>query len=180
MEDYNLNFVLFHGTTRTIARNILDTKEFTINPRSDHWLGNGIYFFVNDLEKARWWAHSTRRNNNEKKIGILKYDNFEIKASRLLDLDSEHGRNILNIFLKELSEAGIHIFSSQEKSVKENRSDLIQIFVEQKSMIASKQTFTTENPNWIKELNKYEIYNNQVQLCIYENEDINFDKIDII
>lgn len=180
MEDYNLNFVLFHGTTKKIAHKILVTKEFIITPRSDHWLGNGIYFFDNDLEKAKWWAAATKKRNKDSEIGILKYDNFEIKASKLLDLDSEHGRNVINNFLKELSEAGLQIFNSQEKNVKENKSDLIQMVVDQQNLIASKQTFTTENPNWIRELNKFEIYNNQVQFCIYENKDINFNKINIV
>ena len=49
-------FILHHGTIKKFSDLILIEKKFVMNSRKDHWLGNGIYFFVDDLEQAFIWA----------------------------------------------------------------------------------------------------------------------------
>jgi len=96
-------FNLYHGTTLDNLSKILESKEFTIIPRDNHWLGNGVYFFVDDLDKALWWsAMATRRaKDSPKNRAILFIEDYTLQRNQLLDLDSEKDRNLMADFLKE-------------------------------------------------------------------------------
>ncbi len=66
------------------------------NYRSDHWLGQGVYFF-DDYEKALWWAsNSSSRNGN---CGGVVFQSFiEADDREVLDLDDN---SQLDYFLTE-------------------------------------------------------------------------------
>ncbi len=56
----------YHGTCAKYRHNIdkegLDPAKCKY--RSDHWLGQGVYYF-DDYDKALWWAaNSSSQNNN--------------------------------------------------------------------------------------------------------------------
>ncbi len=68
---FNEETIAYHGTDEKYLNDILNMG-FKIKENKEHWLGNGIYFFL-DYEVAKWWSNSpTKRfgNNNEKPIVI--------------------------------------------------------------------------------------------------------------
>lgn len=77
----------YHGTCSkyrdSIEKDGLDPKKS--KNRSDHWLGQGVYFF-DDHEKAKWWASGISSKNGD--CGSLVYKAI-IQASdkAVLDLD---------------------------------------------------------------------------------------------
>ncbi|MCM1143119.1 MAG: hypothetical protein NC318_06090 [Blautia sp.] len=77
----------YHGTCSkhrySIENDGLDPSKSQY--RSDHWLGQGVYFF-DDYEKARWWAsNSSSRNGN---CGGLVFQSLiEANDEKVLDLD---------------------------------------------------------------------------------------------
>ena len=81
----------FHGTTRTVANIVKDTSKFQYNFRNDHWLGNGIYFFIEDYDKAKWWAKTLARRERKSKASVISLV-ATIQRNKILDLDAEKER----------------------------------------------------------------------------------------
>jgi len=98
--------LIYHGTTLENAKQILSTKHFIYHKRLNHWLGNGIYFFVNDFDAAKWW--STTGINSGKNGAVLEYD-LILNKNQILDLDTLEGRNQFTKFYEELEQLGIQI-----------------------------------------------------------------------
>ncbi|MCD5406232.1 MAG: hypothetical protein LRZ99_00885 [Desulfotomaculum sp.] len=86
----------FHGTTVANAEKILQEGRFKISADEDEWLGEGVYFFENDIKQAYYWCVKER---NYKSWAILKGD---IKAEIIFDLTlTDHWEEFLKI-LKEI------------------------------------------------------------------------------
>ncbi len=77
----------YHGTClrhrEDIEKNGLDPDKCSY--RTDHWLGQGVYFF-DDYEKALWWA-STISLQNKSCGGIIFEAEIEASDKEVLDLD---------------------------------------------------------------------------------------------
>lgn len=54
--NYNLEIIAYHGTYESAANNILRENKFKVEYRKNHWLGQGVYFFREDFERARLWG----------------------------------------------------------------------------------------------------------------------------
>ena len=52
----------FHGCDRSVAEEILNSQEKHLKPSENtyDWLGNGIYFWLNDPKRAYEWACRTQ------------------------------------------------------------------------------------------------------------------------
>ncbi len=91
---------LYHGTDYEIAK-IIQQDEFKATISDEHWLGNGIYFFMDEC-LAKWWTtnpskkYGTRINNpaivqiatiieREKVLDLRKLEDFE----RLIEWEQE-------------------------------------------------------------------------------------------
>ncbi|MBP1650833.1 MAG: hypothetical protein H6Q26_990 [Bacteroidetes bacterium] len=62
----------FHGCDEeTCQRLVNDPKEFHFNKNSYDWLGNGMYFWENDLERARQWALEKQKQGKIRKAAVL-------------------------------------------------------------------------------------------------------------
>ncbi|MCI9389043.1 MAG: hypothetical protein HFH54_05070 [Lachnospiraceae bacterium] len=77
----------YHGTNSkyrdSIEKNGLDPRKST--HRSDHWLGQGVYFF-DDYRKAQWWASTLLLKKRE--CSRLVYKSvIEAPEEEVLDLD---------------------------------------------------------------------------------------------
>ncbi|WPX08550.1 hypothetical protein [Anaerocellum danielii] len=70
----------YHGTTRESAIKILASKKFLISRGKKQWLGEGVYFFENDLKQAYNWCTKARKYRD---WVIIK---SRIEADTLLDL----------------------------------------------------------------------------------------------
>lgn len=82
-----MNEIGYHGTCSKYRSNI---EEIGLDPdeceyRTDHWLGQGVYFF-DDYEKAMWWAKTTSCHNDNCGAIIFK-SIIEAKSEEVLDLD---------------------------------------------------------------------------------------------
>ena len=62
MKDVNIN--AYHATDQKCLDWILK-KGFIYKPNKDHWLGNGVYFFI-EYELARWWSSTKHKKYGEK------------------------------------------------------------------------------------------------------------------
>ncbi|CRZ34433.1 poly(ADP-ribose) polymerase-like protein [Herbinix hemicellulosilytica] len=61
--DSNVIIEAYHGTDLSNAESILKSG-FKCRPNKHHWLGNGIYFYM-DFSLARWWT-----TNPTNKFGV--------------------------------------------------------------------------------------------------------------
>ena len=93
-----MNVLAFHGTGLSNYESIIKTEKFSFDKRDDHWLGNGVYFFVDDFERAKRWAEGNRPDKNTAPVVIET--KFEFKQGELLDLDKSDGLKKLNDFAR--------------------------------------------------------------------------------
>lgn len=93
----------YHGTGHVNYQNIQDSGGFTYKPRKNHWLGSGVYFFVDDFDKASWWAKNNRPDKKSRPVVLRTTLSFEDKE--LLNLDLEKDLNKLDSFAKQLLES---------------------------------------------------------------------------
>lgn len=107
---------IYHGTSIKKADKIISENKMHYNPKPDHWLGNGIYFFENDYDAAKWWSKIHFHDN----WIVLKY-NLKIGEKELIDLDTLHGSKKFKEFCKKVNvEMGKDEFKIKI-SEKENR-----------------------------------------------------------
>ena len=77
----------YHGTCAKYRSKIEDggLDPAKCKYRSDHWLGQGVYFF-DDYEKAQWWASNISRKNGN--CGSVVFQSLiEADDKEVLDLD---------------------------------------------------------------------------------------------
>lgn len=175
------SFNLYHGTTQENIKRILETKQFTVKPRIDHWLGHGVYFFVDDISKALWWSEMATRRFHEsfENRGIIFIEGYKIKRDKLFDLDSEKDRKVISEFLKSNPMTLRMKLTSKEESERmiEARAQLINIIVDYYEKHATKYTFHKDNIGEQGFLANLNINNNETQFCIVDTSSINFDDI---
>lgn len=181
--DYSNYYNLFHGTTEKFANKILNNHFFQVVERDNHWLGNGIYFFIDDLEKARWWAkQACKRNKSEThKPKVLFLKGYKVKRNQILDLDTEQDRLRILSFLDELNNISFSV-NHEDWTETQKRAFFIDIFVnyyknEKDSIIAVKQTFSGRKLDKYQKLECLGIPNTGVQICIFDQDSIEFESI---
>lgn len=59
----HMRFLAYHGTDRERAEKIL-AGAFRVKANDEHWLGNGVYFYL-DSSLARWWTTRPTRKFGE-------------------------------------------------------------------------------------------------------------------
>jgi len=89
----------FHGTTHESARSIL-TDGFAYSSGNEHWLGDGVYFFVEGLgyapdKAAELWAEY-RAFKKKSQFCALLASKISVDNQRFLDLTTYEGIRILN------------------------------------------------------------------------------------
>lgn len=88
----------YHGTGLSNYEEILETQKFTFKKRNNHWLGNGVYFFIGDFNRAKRWAEGNRPNKNTAPV-VIEAD-FSFKSGELLDLDKSEDLNKVDGFAR--------------------------------------------------------------------------------
>lgn len=100
-----MNEIGYHGTCskylNNIRKNGLDPAKCKY--RSDHWLGQGVYFF-DDYDKADWWATITSAQHSN--CGrIIFQSNIVAPDEKVLNLDDrKQYDNFLTEVLKNIKE----------------------------------------------------------------------------
>ena len=102
----------YHGTNFDSAKKIV-TSNYKISKGDDHWLGDGVYFFVegistNIVKLAEKWAKAQSWNNNTKTRNYNKYaaieSIIEVDEENFLDLTTEEGVKIFFYFAEKFIE----------------------------------------------------------------------------
>ncbi len=94
-----MNIEAYHGTLRANVKDIL-AKGFSYSIGNYHWLGDGVYFFIEGLgyspdKAAELWAEYRAVKSHSQFCANLK-SNIEVDDSDVLDLTSYEGIRILN------------------------------------------------------------------------------------
>ncbi len=108
----------YHGTSVDNANNIV-SNGFTISAGDEHWIGDGIYFFIKGLfknpdESAKKWAIANSWDNDSKKHKYSNYGtieaNISIDEDTFWDLTSSDGIETFNYlrdkYVEAISKAG--------------------------------------------------------------------------
>jgi hypothetical protein len=98
----------YHGTDEQYANRIL-LNGFEKKERSDHWLGQGIYFY-DKLELAKWWAeHKCKYLSNTRgdaRAAVLK---VKLAPKQWLDLDTVEGLDLFFYTIRGISDNDLSI-----------------------------------------------------------------------
>lgn len=181
----------FHGTTRTVANIVKDTSKFQYNFRNDHWLGNGIYFFIEDYDKAKWWAKTLARRERKSKASVISLV-ATIQRNKILDLDAEKERKDFYQFVLDFIAANpviegldfTYTSSPSDENIDMNEAKLRCFMLDLIQKInhydACKYTFVDDKLTYsLPNVNSSLIRNNGVQLCIYNQSIIDFSTLQI-
>ncbi len=181
----------FHGTTRTVANIVKDTSKFQYNFRNDHWLGNGIYFFIEDYDKAKWWAKTLARRERKSKASVISLV-ATIQRNKILDLDAEKERKDFYQFVLDFIAANpviegldfTYTSSPSDENIDMNEAKLRCLMLDLIQKInnydACKYTFVDDKLTYsLPNVNSSLIRNNGVQLCIYNQSVIDFSTLQI-
>lgn len=86
------NEVLYHGTKKTNANVILSSSKFNKSRGDRHWLGDGIYFYLEEFYAYNWLVYECKKNITKydedyikDNYGIISVD-LSIQKSRIFDL----------------------------------------------------------------------------------------------
>lgn len=77
-----ITYIVYHGTDCISAKKIMQTN-FIYKRRSNHWLGNGIYFFE-DYKQAKWWSEIISKK--QKLLAVIIEVKLEVESDKILDL----------------------------------------------------------------------------------------------
>ena len=97
----------FHGTTLESAKGIL-TNGFTDSKGNEHWLGNGVYFFVEGVgympdKAAELWAEYRAYKQHTQFCSLIEA-RIIADENRVLDLSSYEGIRILNYIQRKCAQ----------------------------------------------------------------------------
>lgn len=96
-----INFDAFHGTDKTYADSIIQ-EGFIFKPNDMHWLGNGVYFYL-DYSLSKWWTTNPSSNfgSKIKNPAILKCS-ITVDNDYILDLRRlEDYTDFVNVYNKD-------------------------------------------------------------------------------
>lgn len=124
-----ISFKGYHGTDTESCKNILNSN-YRISQGDDHWLGDGVYFFVEGIstrpiELAEKWAIAQSWDKNKKNYIYSDYSVLEsmikVEEDKFLDLTNPIGVDFLSFLANNFKEA-IKIQKRNRKKV--NQKDL--------------------------------------------------------
>lgn len=87
-----MSLKLFHATDESRVQSILKGG-FVYKPNDEHWLGNGIYFFL-DYDLARWWS-----TNPSKKFSVKISEPAILCVDLTISSDDTLDMNLLSGYL---------------------------------------------------------------------------------
>lgn len=96
-------FTGYHGTKLSTAKTIIQTKRFVKSKGDDHWLGFGIYFFLDTDWVQWWWGKKCFPENNRGCVvcGVSVSDKYLLDITTL---DGQEKLQIANDLAKAYSE----------------------------------------------------------------------------
>ena len=95
----------YYGTC-SFAKQSIDKRGLdpeATDPRNDHWLGKGVYFFE-DIVQAKWWATITS-NKNYGSFPVVYGASIVADSGQVLNLDNNDEQVLFRQFIQENLEA---------------------------------------------------------------------------
>lgn len=178
MRVYKMQITAYHGTDLKIAHNICNTG-FKIGYNEKHWLGNGVYFFI-DYDLADWWT-----SNPSKTFGslitqpsILQVE-IDCPENEILDLRSLNNyREFTQIYIDDfLPDVYKGVFDFSYKDSQKLRCAFCDYLFEEYHLSGIIGNFHTPWQSYLpsgyhnirKKLNLYYI---ETQLCLFDTSKI--------
>ncbi|HDR7750669.1 hypothetical protein ACQVQT_16130 [Bacillus paranthracis] len=178
------SFYAFHGTAESCSINILGEKKFEIGtPREDHWLGQGIYFFREDLQQAFMWAKNKVKKHHKyrnQKPTVIE-TRVSIEESKFLNLDTRDGMEELNEFIEYLKSEKTFVEAEWSDDLPAKiRCFVLSLLPEDIWMI--QRTFNVERSKYTDStvLKSMDIGLQGVQLCVRNHDAILTDSMSLI
>jgi len=173
---------LYHGTDALLA-NCIVKEGFRIKPNKSHWLGNGIYFYL-DYSLAKWWTRKPSKNFGSKieNPAILKcsIDETKVNILNLLELDK------YNQFCEEFEEEFWPIYSrritKQIPYYTQVRCAYCDILKSMNNLDVIIGNFYVPNQPYRRQT-KNELWNTfhleytETQVCVFDDNNIKIDEI---
>ncbi|WP_125762868.1 hypothetical protein [Companilactobacillus hulinensis] len=177
-----MEFNAYHGTSYEIANKIKNERKFIYHERPGHWLGNGVYFFMEDPDAAKWWARSKFKSDS----AVLKFL-MNIDSKYILNLSSLSGANEFVEFKKYIKSANLDYGYSDEdvkylnshpgEEANVQRSKLIELLCRSAGYKACFCAFKVPN-NRLK-ITELDFVPQEIQVNILEPSLINFDTLEL-
>lgn len=166
---------VYHGTNYTNAENIIKT-DFFYEYNNEHWLGNGVYFFL-DLSLAQWWTTKPSKKFGTKirKPAIIKVT-LDIPEENILDLRklsdySEFISLYFNEYMPLLRSGVFDIITTNRNQVRCSFCDYLKREYELKVIVGNFSLLSQPYlPDKYKEFSKaMSLYYIETQLCLYDS-----------
>lgn len=90
----------FHGTKKK-AYDSIKIEGFRVKARDTHWLGQGVYFFLEDFEEAKRWAVYCIDADPKEVLGVIEA-RIEVPYNQYLNLDTASGHDLLVKYAKDV------------------------------------------------------------------------------
>ncbi|MFD1124138.1 hypothetical protein ACFQ22_02010 [Lentilactobacillus raoultii] len=169
----------YHGTSKERFLSIRRCKKFKFKRRTNHWLGQGIYFFVEDKSKAQWFACSNPNLRGSVKC-VIKVK-IKVDEQVFLNLDTEKGRNSLEAFAEQLQNLSIKLTPQSDNAT--CRCLIIDAFIKYHNIKAVKYTFADDKLTY-KALNlendfQNRIRNTGIQINVIDQSIIDFKSLSV-
>lgn len=164
----------YHGTTKENAENILNSG-YKLSQKSNLWLGDGIYFFIEDIFSFKWCL-SLHKNKIDKynkediidKMAILKSE-VQIEEERLLDFTLLSGQILFDKAYKRMKESSLKFKEKLNNGKNVERLVINYMFNEMnyiKKYDAIKQMYRLDRDNYKGILHESVRGIPQYQICI--------------
>lgn len=181
-------YPLYHGTREEHGLSILDgfhdpdQQAFIIKNEREHaqWLGDGVYFWEDSLEKANWWSSTIKKEKNP----FVLIAKVKVEYDSFLNLDLSESQREFEQFIEEVRVALIDNSldlvdpSMGEDEVDAGFSKLVQAYATSKNKKVIKKTFENKsihNPLRGKvkvDFPEMSVYYTDTQICVYDQNTI--------
>ena len=165
-----LNLRGYHGTSKEAYYEI-KKHGFKNTHRNDHWLGQGIYFFQDDLDKAEWFSTQCKSVKYGKGVPCVIKAVIKVEEKRFLNMCSSNGfqkfEKAYEEFKKNIYEFRINIEFENNDAIKNEIVCVIYDNIENIDVISN----VFPNDSYISHLNKEIctkglIVSRHTQLCV--------------
>lgn len=181
-------YPLYHGTKEINGLSILDNfknrdqEPFIVDGVVKHsqWLGNGVYFWEDSLEKAKWWSCAVKKESTP----FVLTAEVAVDMDSFLNLDLSESQREFEQFVdgvdKLLAENSIDIVDKSRNldEYNESFSEVVQLYAKFNDKKVIKKTFENKNiHNSSKGKTKVSFpeisaYYTDTQVCVYDQSTI--------
>lgn len=165
---------VYHGTDLENANRILST-DFIYKQSATHWLGNGVYFYI-DLSLAKWWTSNPSKTYGVKvttpaivKVTIEIPDSVSFLDLRKLSDYKEFSNIFFDEYLPLLRLGTFSINSTNRRRIRCSFCDYLKAQYSLKAIIGNfslpNQPYLTHYKSLASQLQLYYI---ETQMCLFD------------